>query len=77
MVGPAGATSPLSPAALSAGYCLLHRTPSTKWKPPVAQLVKNPPSAGELGLSPGLGRSPGGGNDPHSSLLAWRIPWTV
>jgi len=25
---------------------------------------------------PGLGRSPGGGNGNHSSILAWRIPWT-
>ena len=32
--------------------------------------------AGDLGLIPGLGRSPGGGNGNHSSVLAWRIPWT-
>ena len=25
---------------------------------------------------PGLGRSPGEGNATHSSILAWRIPWT-
>ena len=25
---------------------------------------------------PGLGRSPGGGMAIHSSILAWRIPWT-
>ena len=40
-------------------------------------MVKNPPAnAGDLrdtGLIPGWGRSPGGG---HSSILAWRIPWT-
>jgi len=32
----------------------------------------------DLGLIPGLGRSPGEGNgeaNPHSSILAWRIPW--
>jgi len=23
-----------------------------------------------------LGRSPGGGGGSHSSILAWRIPWT-
>ena len=45
-------------------------------------------SAGDVrdrGLIPGLGRSPGGGyGNPlvamlpilHSSILAWRIPWT-
>ena len=39
--------------------------------------IKNPPAnAGYItdsGLIPGLGRSPGG---THSSILAWRIPWT-
>ena len=33
-------------------------------------------NAGDLGLIPGLGRSPGEGNATHSSILAWRIPWT-
>ena len=31
----------------------------------------------ELGLVPGLGRSPGEKRMvTHSSILAWRIPWT-
>ena len=42
-------------------------------------MVKNPPdNAGDIrdaGLIPGLGISPGKGNG-HSSILAWRIPWT-
>ena len=25
---------------------------------------------------PGLGRAPGEGNGNHSSILAWKIPWT-
>ena len=29
------------------------------------------------GSIPGSGRSPAGGNGNHSSILAWRIPWTV
>ena len=33
-------------------------------------------NAGNLGLIPGSGRSPGEGNTAHSSILAWRIPWT-
>ena len=33
-------------------------------------------NAGDPGLISGLGRSPGGGNGTHSSILAWRIPWT-
>ena len=40
-------------------------------------MIKNPPAnAGDLGLIPGWGRSPGEGNGNHSSILAWRIPWT-
>ena len=40
-------------------------------------MIKNPPAiAGDVGSVPGLGRSPGGGNDTHSSILAWRISWT-
>ena len=30
----------------------------------------------DLGSIPGLLNSPGGGHDTHSSVLAWRIPWT-
>ena len=33
-------------------------------------------SVGDLGSVPGLGRSPGEGKGYHSSILAWRIPWT-
>ena len=40
-------------------------------------MVKNlPANAGEAGLSPRSGRSPGGGNGNHSSILAEKIPWT-
>ena len=31
----------------------------------------------DLGLIPGLGRSLEKGKATHSSILAWRIPWTV
>jgi len=30
----------------------------------------------DMGLIPGLRRSPGKGKATHSSILAWRIPWT-
>ena len=30
----------------------------------------------DIGLISGMGRSPGGGHATHSSILAWRIPWT-
>ena len=33
-------------------------------------------NVGDLGLIPGLGRSPQEANG-YSSILAWRIPWTV
>ena len=44
---------------------------------PVAQSVKNPPGVQEIGV-PSLGwEDPlGKGMATHSSVLAWRIPWT-
>ena len=46
----------------------------------VALVVKNSPAKAEevrdLGLIPGLGSSPGEEMAAHSSILAWRIPWT-
>ena len=33
-------------------------------------------NAEDLGSIPGSGRSPGEGNGYHSSILAWKIPWT-
>ena len=43
-------------------------------------VVKNPLAnigdIRDMGLIPGLGRSPGGGHGNNSSVLAWRIPWT-
>ena len=36
-----------------------------------------PAKAADAGSTPGSGRSPEEENDnPHSSILAWRIPWT-
>ena len=44
---------------------------------PGGSVVKNPPAnAKHPGLIPGLGRFPGEGNGNHSSILAWKIPWT-
>ena len=44
---------------------------------PGGSVVKNlPVHAREVGLIPGSGRSPGEGNGNHSSILAWKIPWT-
>ena len=34
-------------------------------------------NAGDPGSIPGLGRFPGEGKAIHSSILAWRIPWTI
>ena len=33
-------------------------------------------NAGDPGSIPGLGRFPGEGNATHSSIRAWRTPWT-
>ena len=44
---------------------------------PDDSVVKNlPASAGDAGSISELGRSPGEGNATHSSILAWRTPWT-
>ena len=45
---------------------------------PVGSVVKNSPiDAGDVGLTPGLGRSPGEENgNPLQWILAWGIPWT-
>ena len=44
---------------------------------PGGSAVKNlPANASDSGLVPGSGRSPGGGNGNHCSILAWRVPWT-
>ena len=46
------------------------------WASLVAQWRNAPARAGDSDLTPGLGRSPGEGNDNHYSILAWEIPWT-
>ena len=39
-------------------------------------IVQNlPASVAKVGLIPGLGRCPGGGNSNPPSVLAWRVPW--
>ena len=47
---------------------------------PGGSVIKNPPvNSGDLrdvGLMPGSGISPGGRSSSHSSILAWKIPWT-
>ena len=44
---------------------------------PGGLVVKNPPAnAGDSGLIPELGRSPGEGNGNPSNILDWEIPWT-
>ena len=43
-------------------------------------MVKNPPAnagdARDVGLIPGLGRTPGKEMATYSNILAWKIPWT-
>ena len=43
-------------------------------------MVKNPPAdageAGDLDRIPGSRKSPGLGLTTHSSILAWKTPWT-
>ena len=47
------------------------------WASLVAQLVKNPPAMQERVRSLGWDDPLEKGKTTHSSILAWRIPWTV
>ena len=64
---------------ISSGFSYrYHICPSQKCLPPVAQLVKNLPATWEtwvwsLGWEDPLEK----GKATHSSILAWRIPWTM
>ena len=42
----------------------------------MAQTVESARNVGDPGLIPGSGRFPGEGMITHSTILAWRIPWT-
>ena len=42
----------------------------------VKNLPANERDIGDVGSIPGLGRSLEEGTATHSSILAWRIPWT-
>ena len=68
---------------LGAGYCPWGHKESGRTERlhfQVVLVVKNTPAnAGDLrdlGSIPGSGRSPRRGKGTHSSILAWRIPWT-
>ena len=44
---------------------------------PGGSVVKNPPAnTGDVSSISGQGRSPGERTAPHTSILAWEIPWT-
>ena len=48
-----------------------------EWGFPGGSAAKNPPAnAGDAGLIPGLGRSPGEANGNPCSILTWKIPCT-
>ena len=54
------------------------RTTCTPWWGfPGGSVEKNPPAnAGDVGLTPGMGGSPGDGNGNPLPWIAWEIPWT-
>ena len=50
----------------------------SQWDSLVAQLVKNPPAMQKTWVQPlGLEDPLEKGRAAHSSILAWRIPWTI
>ena len=57
--------------------CLGHGS-GEEWASLVAQLVKNPPAMRETWVRPlGWEYPLERGKATHSSILTWRIPWTV
>ena len=56
----------------------LKKCKNAKWASLVVQLVNNPPSMWETWVRfLGWDDPPEKGRAIHSSILAWRIPWTV
>ena len=53
-------------------HCLLKETGFPRW----LGGKNSPASIRNEGSISALGKSPGEGNDNHSSILAWEIPWT-
>ena len=68
-----------NPRTLSYDSSIVHLRVSI-WVSQVALVVKNllanTGDVRDAGSIPESGRSPGGGMATHSSILAWRIPWT-
>ena len=68
--------------SLDAAGALRYRAWAQSWSSaalaaPGSSVVKNPPTnAGDLSSIPGLGRSLEKELATHSSILAWKIPWT-
>ena len=55
----------------------IYNKESSLWGFPGDSVVKPPPAnAGDAGLIPGSGRSPGAETATYSSILAWEIPQT-
>ena len=47
-----------------------------RWHLVVKNMLVSAGDLRDMGSVPGSGRSPGGGMANHSSILAWKIPWT-
>ena len=58
-------------------FCIIRQVLTTHLGFPCGSAAKESTCNADLGLIPGLGRSPGEGKATHSSILARRIPWTV
>ena len=57
-------------------YCYITNYPQTLGFPGGSAGKESACNAGDLGSIPGLGRPLEKGTATHSSILAWRIPWT-
>ena len=57
-------------------YCYITNYPQSLGFPGGSAGKESACNAGDLGSIPGLGRPLEKGTATHSSILAWRIPWT-
>ena len=58
-------------------YTIIHSVVKYMGFPNASAGKKSTCNVGDLGSIPGLGRSPEKGTATHSSILAWRMPWTI
>ena len=61
---------------VAAGQANAYQSPGLPWWLSGKEFTCKAGDAGDMGLIPGAGRSPGGGNGNLLQYSCWKIPWT-